>query len=257
MSHRPVRYYGPGRRVARWWKSPRVRALRHRVSDLQKLLFPALGLLVRLWKSAMDRGVEYRGYGPLFDYLRRGRPCIIVMWHQDVFVLMFEMFRHTPTYPSMFMVSHGRVGTIGRYLLAIWGIDCVAGSGPRRGGEAVVELARRAKKEQRSVFIMADGSRGPAREVRWGALRLAALSGLPIIAARAWGDRLVTLRRSWMKLVLPKPWGRAVVVSAPPLSVPEGMEQADELEAFRIQLQQRLDGLVDEAERRLEEWVQE
>jgi lysophospholipid acyltransferase (LPLAT)-like uncharacterized protein len=95
---------------------------------------------------------------------------------------------------------------------------------------------------------MADGSRGPPRRARWGAIYLARDTGLPIIAARAWGDNLVILERTWMRLALPKPWGRAVVLSAEPLVVPGDAGEGEALDRYRLELEGRLQTVVARAE---------
>jgi lysophospholipid acyltransferase (LPLAT)-like uncharacterized protein len=192
--------------------------------------------------------VRYDWRGPLGDFVREGRPCIIALWHQDVFPLMLELSRYTPSYPSYFMVSHGRVGTIGTYLLSRWDIECVAGARSPHGVEAVQELIRRVLEERRSVLLMADGSRGPPRRARWGAIYLARETGLPIVAVRAWGDNLVILERTWMRLALPKPWGRAVLLSADPLVVPADVGEGDALDRYRLELERRLETLVARAD---------
>jgi lysophospholipid acyltransferase (LPLAT)-like uncharacterized protein len=146
------------------------------------------------------------------------------------------------------MVSHGRIGTLGTYLLNLWDIECVAGSGPRRGIDAVQELTRKVQEQHRSVLLMADGSRGPPHRARWGAIHLARDTGLPILAARAWGDNLVILERTWMRLVLPRPWGRAVVLSADPLLVPADARDRGALDRHRLELEARLASLVAHAD---------
>jgi lysophospholipid acyltransferase (LPLAT)-like uncharacterized protein len=104
------------------------------------------------------------------------------------------------------------------------------------------------RKERRSVFLMADASRGPARKARWGAVYLARDTGLPIIAARAWGDSLVILERTWMRLALPKPWGRAVVLTADPLVVPPDAREGEGIDRYRLELERRLEALVARAD---------
>ncbi len=219
-----------------------------RVSNQQRLLFPVVGVLVRVWMWLVRRGVTYDRRGPLYSYMQAGKPCIVALWHQDVMVLMADLFRFTPSYRPYFMVSDGRMGTFGSYLLSLWGIGQVAGSGPKHGVAAVKELGERARSEQKGIFIMADGSRGPARHARWGALYLARDTGLPIIAARAWGDNLVVLERTWMRLALPKPWGRSVVLTSAPLSVPAQAKSKTELEPYRAELESRLNAMADAAE---------
>jgi lysophospholipid acyltransferase (LPLAT)-like uncharacterized protein len=212
------------------------------------VLFPLLEGLLRVWAWLLHRYVHYERHGPLFEYIREGRPCIVALWHQDVFPLMLDLFRYTPGYPSYFMVSHGRVGRIGTLFLNVYEIECVAGSRSRRGVEAVRELTRRVREEPRAVFLMADASRGPSHRARWGAVYLARDTGLPIIAARAWGDNLVILERTWMRLALPKPWGRAVTMSGDPLWIPAAAKEEVDLDAYRLELERRLEALVARAD---------
>jgi lysophospholipid acyltransferase (LPLAT)-like uncharacterized protein len=233
-----------------WWKSARVRRLRSRLSDVQRLLYPLVNAFIRAWVAVLHRRGRFEEHGPLFDYIREGRPCIITAWHQDVFLTMFSLFRHTERgWPLLFMVGHNRVGTLGAYMLQRFGIDCVAGSRRERGTAAVEELARRAVAENKSVIIMADGSRGPSHEARWGSLHLAAISGLPLLAVRSWGDKITVLDSTWMKLALPHLSGRVVTVSAEPIVVPGHARDSKALAPSRQQLQQRLDLLAEEAEK--------
>ena len=47
-----------------------------------------------------------------------------------------------------------------------------------------------------------------------------------------------------MRLALPKPWGRAIVLSADPLVVPADAGEGDALDAYRIELERRLETLA-------------
>jgi lysophospholipid acyltransferase (LPLAT)-like uncharacterized protein len=51
-----------------------------------------------------------------------------------------------------------------------------------------------------------------------------------------------------MQLVLPKPWGRAAVLSAEPVYVPADADKAA-LEAARVELERRLEALAAAADR--------
>ena len=225
-----------------------ARRLPKQISNLQFLLFRPIGAAIRLWVWLSQRFVRYQERGALFSYIEQGQPCIVALWHQDVFPLMFRLFVYTRTWPCYFMVSTGRVGTIGGYLLGLWGVECVAGTRKKSGIAAVETLSGLAVDHQRTVFIMADGSRGPAREARWGAVHMAKATGLPIVATRAWGDNLIVLRRTWMKLVLNKPWGSVVLDSAEPLFVSADADKA-ELGRCRAELERRLNELVEAGER--------
>lgn len=229
------------------------RRLRRRLSDRQEVLYPALGALVRAWCALQQRRVPYAHEGPLLGHLAEGRPCIVALWHQDVFPLMFELFRFTPAARPWFLVSHGRTGRVGSHLLGLYGFRCVAGSRRRRGVRAVEALAARVRAEPRSVFLMADGSRGPAGVARWGAVHLARDTGLPLVPVRGWTTHLWILERSWMRLAIPKPAGRGVVLSGSPIRVPAEARSREALEPYRAALERALNGLAEDARA----WAQE
>jgi lysophospholipid acyltransferase (LPLAT)-like uncharacterized protein len=229
-------------RIKKWWKSPRIKSIRRKLFDLQVLFFPVLGGIMRLWVWFVQKGVTYEIRGPISQFISQKRPCIIALWHQSVFPLMFELWRYTPEYPTLFMVSKGRIGTVGAYFLSMYGIECVSTAIGKK--DAVYELADCANKTGKSVFIMSDGSKGPSREAKWGAIYLARETGLPIIAAHAWGNCLITLKKTWMKLVLPKPWGRSIILSADPMVVPK-TDDKQILESNRKELENRLNSTAD------------
>lgn len=220
------------------------RWLRRGLSNLQTLLYPVAGWIILAWVWAINRLVPVDRRGPAFDFIREGKPFIFTFWHEDCFPLMFEMSRGFRQNPPVFMVSLGRTGSLGAYLLTLFNVESVAGSGSKKGIRAVKHLAKRGRRYGETVYILADGSRGPNKEMRWGALYLARDSGLPIIAGRAWGTSQVCLWWTWMRLILPLPWGRQVVLTSEPLYVPPDADKAG-LQRCRAELQHRLDDLCE------------
>lgn len=220
-----------------------VRRLRRQISNLAALLYPLIGRIVLAWVGAVNRRAKIDRRGPAFEFIRDGKPFIFTFWHEDCLALLFEMSRGLRQSPHLFMVSPGRTGNLGAYLLSLFDVETIAGSGSAKGINAVNRLGRRYRRKPSSIYILADGSRGPHQEMRWGALYLARDTGLPIIAGRAWSDSLFRLKRTWMGLALPLPWGRTVVLTSEPLYVPPDIEK-EELEVHRADLQRRLDELA-------------
>lgn len=232
-------------RIKKWWKTPRIRSIRRRISNLQVFIFPLLGIIIRIWVLLVQWGVKYERRGPLSQFISQKRPCIMALWHQSVFPMMFDLFRYTSAYPTLFMVSKGRAGTVGAYFLNMFGIECVSTAYGKK--DAVYKLAKRAKETGKSVFLMADGSKGPNREAKWGAIYLARETGLPLIAAHAWGNSLSILKKIWMKLALPKPWGHSILLTAEPIYVPASTDKED-LDSYRKELEKRLNSAADALE---------
>lgn len=220
-----------------------ARHLRRRLSNLSTLLYPVVGWIILAWVWTVNRCAKIDRRGAAFEMIRDGKPYIFTFWHEDCLPLMFEMSRGLRKSPHMFMVSPGRTGALGSYLLTLFNTQSIAGSGSNKGVHAVRRLTRRFHREPASIYILADGSRGPNHEMRWGALYLARDTGLPIIAGRAWSNSLIRLAWTWMGLALPLPWGRTVVLTSEPLYIPEDADR-EQLEAHRAELQRRLDVLT-------------
>lgn len=231
-------------------KEPLHKVLGHRLSDLQILYYPFIRVVARFWCFCMHRFVRSERRGPLFEYIKREQPCIIVYWHQDSMPLLFELIRYTRGYPCSAMLSRGRIGDFSANLLAPWHFRFARGSDSGGGRAAVKQLTRDACEDGRALFCTADGSHGPARQARWGAVHLARDTGLPIILARAWGSNVTVVEKTWMKLGFPWPWGRAVFLSDGPIRVPAGAS-AEDLEEVRADLESRLNQMADAAA----EWV--
>ena len=68
------------------------------------------------------------------------------------------------------------------------------------------------------IGITPDGPRGPRRQAAPGVAQIAALSGAPVLPCAAQTSRRWVLR-SWDRMVVPKPFGRGVVVCGPAIMV--------------------------------------
>lgn len=225
-------------------KDPLLRVVGRRLSDLQMASFPLFRVICRVWCFCMHTLVRSERRGPLFEYIEQEKPCIIAYWHQDSMPLLFELIRYTRGYPCSAMLSRGRIGDFSANLLAPWHFRFARGSNSGGGREALAQLTKDARDEGRAIFCTVDGSRGPAREARWGAVQLARDTGLPIIPARAWGTNLWVWEKTWMKLGFPLPWGRAVFLSDDPIRVPAGAGP-EQLEETRLRLEERLNVMAD------------
>ncbi len=145
-----------------------------------------LPLMPALWTLALH---ERRG-------AERGRMHVLVSRHQD-----------------------GRlIGTI----MQAFGVDIVYGSSARRqkdkGGGASLRALMGVLRHGDQIVITPDGPRGPPRTAAAGVAQLSALTHAPIIPCAAQTSRRRVLG-TWDRMVLPLPFGRGVIVCAPPIVV--------------------------------------
>lgn len=200
------------------------------------LLFRALfaTLRTRLHLAAPD-------YSPIKE--RDPEHCTLVcLWHDGILGPIFCQ----PPVNSAALVSQHYDGSIIADVLDAVHIRPIRGSSSKGGAAAVRQML--AAVDRYHVVIATDGPRGPRRVVKDGIVYLASHSGRPIIPtvfAVAWAWRP---RGRWTDLVMPFPFSRAVIISGPPMWIPQGLTP-QELAPWRDCVQAAMDELQSRADR--------
>jgi len=160
----------------------------------------------------------------------RGEKVILCFWH-DQMLLMNRGYRGEGI---KILISSSGDGEIIARVMARFGHGTVRGSTSRGGGKAFRGLLA-GSREGFDLAITPDGPKGPRHQVKAGAVRLARLSGRPIIPmslACSRGHRF----SSWDRFLLPYPFGRLVIRFGPPVFFP----WTDDPEEDRMRLEQAL-----------------
>jgi lysophospholipid acyltransferase (LPLAT)-like uncharacterized protein len=169
----------------------------------------------------------------LLEQARGGEPFIGVVWHEDL-IFLADVFRGTG---FTVLISRSRDGEIGARIAHGLGLRTVRGSSSRGGEEAlgaIVDLARGGA----SVGFIADGPRGPRREMKLGAVLAAKLSGRPIVPIACSMRRAIRLN-SWDRMRIPLPFTRIVGRAGDPIHVPADASRA-ECERIRREVQEEM-----------------
>lgn len=168
------------------------------------------------------------------EHVKEGKPAIFALHHgRMVGLLDILPARHKLTV----LVSQSRDGEIIGRAITNLGFTVARGS-PGRGA---VEGGRQLVKASQSgqyLALMVDGPRGPALSVKAGILRIARMTGLPIIpfvctarsAWRMWG---------WDKFMAPCWGGPIIYVYGTPITVPSDASAAEN-ESLRLKLEDEL-----------------
>lgn len=151
-----------------------------------------------------------------------GQPHVIAFWHErlPMMPMLLLMYRRTPpAHPRRIhvLVSHHRDGRFIGNVIRRFQVEVVLGSSSR-GGAAGVRTMLDLLDAGDFVAVTPDGPRGPRRELAPGVAQVAALSGAPVLPCSAQTSRRWVLR-SWDRMVIPRPFGRGVVVCRPPIPV--------------------------------------
>jgi lysophospholipid acyltransferase (LPLAT)-like uncharacterized protein len=183
--------------------------------------------------------IRWEGLEHLEAAEKPGRGFIYAFWHQRQVLFTYT---HRGKGASI-LVSRSKDGDIIAETMRLSGLLAVRGSSSRGAAQAAREMLDILDRGG-IVGVSPDGPKGPAREVKAGALYLAQKSGrwiLPI--ANAIGRR-VELQKAWDHFHVPLPFSRICVQHGRPLRVLEG----DDLEAKAAQLKEELDRITREAD---------
>ena len=164
----------------------------------------------------------------------RGGKVLYASWHQRFFpgITFFSKRR-----PIAIMISQSRDGEMISRVVDVLGWRPVRGSSSRGGSQALQEIKKLAWKGFNIGHII-DGPRGPFGIVKPGLLRIAQVSGLPILptitsSPRPW------IFRSWDRFMVPRPFSRVIIRFGAPIFISAHLTP-DQFERERATVEKRL-----------------
>lgn len=172
-----------------------------------------------------------------------GRPMIGCFWHGR---LLFGAFACRWQGPYRMMISRHRDGRLIAETVARLGLLTTSGSTSRGAAGAVRQLLAALARGE-TVGITPDGPRGPRMRAQPGVVKLAQLSGAPVIPVGLAARRRKVLS-SWDRFVIIWPFNRIVVVYGDAIFVPRDADAAA-LERARLVVEESLNAVTAEADR--------
>ncbi|MFC1886749.1 lysophospholipid acyltransferase family protein [Thermodesulfobacteriota bacterium] len=211
-------------------------------SFLYRYILPYAGLLlVKLisWTNRF-RFVDLKNET---DALSREESVVYASWHQRFFpgITIFAKRK-----PIAIMISQSRDGEFVARIADLFGWHSVRGSSSRGGARALVTVRRLAGSGYKIGHIV-DGPRGPFGVVKPGLLRIAQVSGKPIVpvitsAQKKW------VFNSWDRFMVPKPFSRVVIRFGEAVYVPPDLDK-ETFEQKRVFVEKRFKALYQDTDR--------
>lgn len=164
-------------------------------------------------------------------------PVIYAHWHGDELALIGPFSRRD----MAVMVSKSRDGEMQRRLLGWLGYFVVRGSSSRGAVEGLKGLVDEVL-AGRTACIAIDGPRGPRGVVKGGVLKLAQLTGRPIVPGAVSCRGAWHFPKTWNQCFLPYPMSTVIVQYGQPIWVPSELTE-ESFEQRRLELQATLHGL--------------
>ncbi|MGN7611959.1 lysophospholipid acyltransferase family protein [Magnetococcales bacterium HHB-1] len=177
------------------------------------------------------------------------KPVIHAFWHARIFLLTSAYLRLPHQFlhqPMQLLISLSRDGTLLSKVVERLGFQTIRGSSHRGGIKALYRLASKINQGY-DGGITPDGPKGPAEEVKIGAILLARRTGRLILPLTAAPTRMWRLK-SWDRFIIPKPFSRVIILCGQPIAVPKDANETM-MEQLRQQLQQELQRINKEADR--------
>lgn len=218
--------------------------------------------MVRLFKDISAKKVAKLIYAifhmqEMFTHITRVnfpdvKPCIYAMWHRN----QMCMYGHPEINKLHILVSRSKDGEIIADVIEHMGFKTIRGSKGKQGAvEASMQMLS-VLKEGEDGAMMVDGPKGPPEVVKDGIIKLAKMSGVPIVPVSWYSSSFTWLKfPSWDGLRMPLFRTNLVNLYGKPISVSE----EDDIEQKRQELQDSLDELerkIPEAFKEVYRWGQ-
>jgi lysophospholipid acyltransferase (LPLAT)-like uncharacterized protein len=139
------------------------------------------------------------------------------------------------------LISASKDGALLADVFRWFNMEPVRGSSSRRGAQALMELTTWAERGY-DLAITPDGPRGPRYVMAEGAITLAQVTGLPLVASTynvGWKFSL----NSWDKFQIPLPFSRCEVTIGKVFYIPKELTDADR-EKFRREIEAELNTIT-------------
>lgn len=186
--------------------------------------------------------------------IEKGKGLIALTWHSRFMMLNCAWQRKSWPHPHV-LISRSRDGEIVAKACDFLGLSVIRGSakkavktqdkGGSKAGRDIIDTLDNGG----CVVITPDGPRGPRQRLGLGPLRLARLSGYPILPC-LFAVKNRKQFKSWDRFVLPLPFGRGAIIWGTPQYI--AADTTDEaLELLRAQIETEMNALLAMADMRM------
>jgi len=196
-------------------------------------------IVIRLIAPTMKLAVSFEdGAPPSLDT----KPLILAFWHSCIFPAIYA-WRNLQI---RVMSSDSFDGEYTGRIIRKFGFVKVRGSSSKGAVRALLGM-RREIEQNATVAFTIDGPRGPRYVAKPGPVLLARKTGRPIYVFHIGVEKAHTLEKAWDKMQIPYFFSRAVMVSAPLITVSPDAD-AEELKRKHAEMQSALERVRDVAE---------
>jgi lysophospholipid acyltransferase (LPLAT)-like uncharacterized protein len=148
----------------------------------------------------------------LSGFLKPHPRAVYVFWHRNIIPLLLLHKNEQ----IVILISKSKDGDFIAEPTKAFGYIPIRGSSSKDGSKALKEMIKLSKKH--FLAITPDGPKGPAQHFKEGALQLAYLTKLPMIAGNVKVSKAIIFK-SWDRFILPLPFAKISVTYSPPINI--------------------------------------
>lgn len=168
---------------------------------------------------------------------------IFAFWHNRMLLMPMLFMHYLGRRKMTVLASASRDGDYSAGVQRWFGFTPIRGSTSRRAHQGFLELTRLVL-DGYNAAITPDGPRGPRYVAQSGVVKLAAVTGLPIVPVSATVEPCWFLK-SWDRTIIPLPFSRCTARTGRPIAVPRDANDAV-IEEYRLKVERALIALAGE-----------
>ncbi len=182
-----------------------------------------------------------------------GKGVIGMTWHSR-FLMLNAAWKKQWQLPHV-LISLSRDGALVAHTTRFLGLKTIRGSSKKigsdkaKGGSSALRQMKAVLDAGDCVVITPDGPRGPRQRLGDGPLRLAKMSGAPILPCTFAVKNRIAFK-SWDRFVLPLPFGKGKIIWGTPVFVDAEAGDRD-IEKLRDQIENEMNIFLADADRAL------
>lgn len=213
---------------------------------VQWLLPHLIGLYIRFVRVTSRFTEEGPGLTEMLERWKKREPFVLCFWHGRL-MMMARMRNRNLRMIHVLISTHTDGELIARSIEDL-GFSTVRGSSKRGGYAAMRELIEMIGKGDSAAFTP-DGPKGPRMRAQGGAISAASMGGIPIYPM-SFSARRGRLLDSWDRFFLATPFNSGLYLVGERIDVPDDLDD-EQFETYRALLEDRLNRLTAEADRRM------
>lgn len=186
-----------------------------------RVVYFLLNNFIRAWSVTLN--YQRVGYKAVQKLRKNKQPIIFAIFHGEIFPLCYLHKEEGVTV----VVSLSRDGELIAQILKRLGYNLARGSSSREGLKALLNAARKMRRDGTDVVFTVDGPRGPRHESKPGIVYLASRSRAHIVPARVEMSTRYIFSKSWDQLALPWLWSSCRVIYGEPYKLPAKLKSSE------------------------------